>query len=65
MAAVLFFLYVWFSERMNVCVHVSSCLRGAVLHFVRVCCALSVCTSLLRTGDAECMITEESTTSFP
>ena len=42
MAAVLFFLYVCFSERMNVCVHVSSCLRGAVLHFVRVCCALCV-----------------------
>ena len=65
MAAVLFLLFACFSERMNVCVHVSSCLRGAVLQFVRVCCALSVCTSLLRTGDAECMITKESTSSFP
>ena len=31
---------------------------GAVL--VRECCTLSMCTSLLRTGHAECMITEES-----
>ena len=40
-----------------VCVHVSvRC--GAALE--RECCALSVCTSLFRTGNEECMITKES-----
>ena len=36
---------------------------GAAL--VRECCTLSMCPSLFRTGHAECMITEESTTSSP
>ena len=47
------------------CVHVPTCLCGAVQHSC-VSAVRSRCVPLFfRTGHAECMITEESTTSSP